>query len=554
MRRIFMSRLNFFSVAFIVAAVLGLSLEVEACESCGCGSHENHAKEVSQGDKLETKDLVQTAVAAGTFNSLSAALKAAGLIPALQGKGPFTVFAPTDEAFSKLPRGTVESLLKPENKALLTSILTYHVVPGKVTAKQVVKLDKARSLNGQQIDISVSKKGVQVDKARVVKADIHASNGVIHVIDSVIMPSSNDIVETAVSAGSFETLIAAVKAAGLVDTLKGSGPYTVLAPTDDAFSKLPPGTIRKLLKPENKGLLTSILTYHVLPGRAFASDVVDRSVAKTLNGQAVDISLGKSGVTIDGARVTVTDIDASNGVIHVIDRVIMPNADDIISTAVNAGTFKTLAAALTAGELIGALKQKGPFTVFAPTDEAFAKLPPGTVESLLKPENKSKLQGILKYHVVPGRIYAPDALAVRSAKTLEGSSIQTKKAGTSVRINNATVTKANIDASNGVIHVIDRVLIPGMEHTRRTMTPRSRIMMAINHGSSLYNSGHHKACADLYVKTAHELMHSDCGSMCQSVKTRLDTAVKTSSKMSCQSSRAWAMRHALDHALASLSQ
>ena len=136
------------------------------------------------------KDIVDTAVEAGSFKTLAAALKAADLIETLKGKGPFTVFAPTDEAFAKLPKGTVEELLKPENKAKLAGILTYHVVAGKVEAKDAVKLKSAKTVNGASFKITASDAGVMVDKAKVVKTDIQCSNGVIHVIDSVIMPAA----------------------------------------------------------------------------------------------------------------------------------------------------------------------------------------------------------------------------------------------------------------------------------------------------------------------------------------------------------------------------
>jgi transforming growth factor-beta-induced protein len=134
------------------------------------------------------KNIVDTAVAAGTFSTLAAALQAADLVETLKGNGPFTVFAPTDEAFAKLPAGTVESLLRPENKARLQAILTYHVVAGAVPASEVVKLQSAKTVNGQSVSIKVAGGGVRVDGARVVQADIRASNGVIHVIDTVILP------------------------------------------------------------------------------------------------------------------------------------------------------------------------------------------------------------------------------------------------------------------------------------------------------------------------------------------------------------------------------
>jgi uncharacterized surface protein with fasciclin (FAS1) repeats len=138
--------------------------------------------------QAQGRDIVDTAVAAGSFKTLAAALKAADLVDTLKGEGPFTVFAPTDEAFAKLPAGTVENLLKPENKAKLVALLTYHVVPGKVTAAQVMTMDSAKTVQGQTVKIASADKKVKVNGANVVKADVAASNGVIHVIDSVIMP------------------------------------------------------------------------------------------------------------------------------------------------------------------------------------------------------------------------------------------------------------------------------------------------------------------------------------------------------------------------------
>lgn len=134
------------------------------------------------------KDLVDTAVAAGSFKTLVAAVQAAELVDTLKGKGPFTVFAPTDDAFAKLPKGTVDDLLKPENKAKLQAVLTYHVVPGQVMAADVVKLKEAKTAQGQAVKISVADGKVKIDGASVIKTDIVTSNGVIHVIDSVILP------------------------------------------------------------------------------------------------------------------------------------------------------------------------------------------------------------------------------------------------------------------------------------------------------------------------------------------------------------------------------
>lgn len=243
---------------------------------------------------------------------------------ALKGPGPFTVFAPTDEAFAKLPAGTVEGLLKPENKAKLAAILKYHVVSGKVMAGDVVKVKGAVTLNGQRVDVKVVGKSVNIDGAKVVTTDIACSNGVIHVIDSVILPASDSIPAVADKAGKFKTLLAAVKEAGLVETLSGPGPFTVFAPNDEAFAKIPAATLADLLKPENKATLAGILTYHVVPGRVYSEAALAAKSAKTVQGANVSIKATDKGAFINEAMIIATDVDASNGVIHIIDSVIMP--------------------------------------------------------------------------------------------------------------------------------------------------------------------------------------------------------------------------------------
>jgi uncharacterized surface protein with fasciclin (FAS1) repeats len=177
-------------------AVAGLAVAASLSSAYACDKQasvkryaSNVVMQCSKEKEAEpTKDIVDTAVAAGSFKTLVAAIKAAGLVETLKGTGPFTVFAPTDEAFAKLPAGTVESLLKPENKDKLVSILTYHVVPGKVLAKDVVKLTEAKTVQGGEVKIAVEDGKVHIDKATVTKADILTSNGVIHVIDTVLLP------------------------------------------------------------------------------------------------------------------------------------------------------------------------------------------------------------------------------------------------------------------------------------------------------------------------------------------------------------------------------
>jgi transforming growth factor-beta-induced protein len=427
-------------------------------------------------------DIVEIAIADGRFSTLVTAVSAAGLVETLQSEGPFTVFAPTDEAFAQLPEGTVEALLQPENSQLLTDILLYHVVAGKVMAADVVGLDGQSvdtALKGEQIAVEVRGGSVILNgEVKVLITDIEASNGVIHVIDAVLLPPADepmamDIVETAIADGRFTTLVSAVSEAGLVETLQSEGPFTVFAPTDDAFAKLPEGTLEALLLPENKQQLTDILLYHVVAGKVMAADVVGldgQLVDTALEGKQIAVEVIGGSVVLNGTvMVIITDVEASNGVIHVIDAVLLPPADepmamDIVETAIADGRFTTLVSAVSEAGLVETLQSEGPFTVFAPTDEAFAQLPEGTLESLLQPENKQQLIDILLYHVVAGKVMAADVVGLDGQMVdtaLEGKQLLVEVRDGSVFLNGEVmVIITDVAASNGVIHVIDAVLLP----------------------------------------------------------------------------------------------
>ena len=412
----------------------------------------------------EVGTIVDVAIGNGSFTTLLAAVEAAGLADTLAGAGPFTVFAPTDDAFAQLQEGTVEGLLGDVDA--LTSVLLYHVVSGDVKAADVVTLESAETLQGQSVAIAVDGGNVMIDDATVVIADVEASNGTIHVIDAVLVPSDPEpevgtIVDVAVGNGSFTTLLAAVEAAGLADTLAGAGPFTVFAPTDDAFAQLQEGTVEGLLG--DVDALTSVLLYHVVSGDVKAADVVTLESAETLQGQSVAIAVDGGNVMIDDANVVIADVEASNGTIHVIDAVLIPSDPEpevgtIVDVAVENGSFTTLLAALEAAGLADTLAGAGPFTVFAPTDDAFSNLPEGTVEGLLG--DVDALTSVLLYHVVSGDVKAADVVTLESAETLQGQSVAIAVDGGNVMIDDANVVIADVEASNGTIHVIDAVLIP----------------------------------------------------------------------------------------------
>jgi uncharacterized surface protein with fasciclin (FAS1) repeats len=465
-------------IMFIALLVLSMTF----LAACGGTTEvaENTMNEVAANDIMEEEvmeeeeaapSIAEIAVADGRFTTLVAALDAAGLVETLSGEGAFTVFAPTDDAFAALPEGTVEGLLA--DIPALTDILLYHVVDGVVPAETALTLDgqMVETLSGEKFSVSLMDGSLYINDAMVIITDIEASNGIIHVVDAVILPPAEEameemkpsIAEIAVADGRFTTLVAALDAAGLVETLSGEGAFTVFAPTDDAFAALPEGTVEALLG--DIPTLTEILLYHVVDGVVPAETALtlDANMVETLSGKDFYVSVVDGSLFINGAEVIIVDIEASNGVIHVIDAVILPPAEDKLSIAdiaVADGRFTTLVAALDAAGLVETLAGEGTFTVFAPTDDAFAALPAGTVEGLL--EDIPSLTNILLYHVLGAEVFAETALTLdgQSAETLSGASFDISVQDGSLFVDNAQVIIADIPASNGVIHVIDAVILP----------------------------------------------------------------------------------------------
>ena len=277
------------------------------------------------------------------------------------------------------------------------------------------------------------------------------------------------IAEIAVD-GGFNTLVAALDAADLVETLSGEGTFTVFAPTDEAFAALPDGMLEDLLADPNT--LKQILLYHVVGDVVMAETVVTLDNAETLEGSTVAIEVVDGNVFLNDSQVTSTDIEASNGVVHVIDKVLVPEMEEAVSNDVVedvksiaevavAGGFNTLVAALSAADLVETLSGDGAFTVFAPTDEAFAALPEGMLEGLLA--DTEALTQILLYHVVGDVVKAETVLTLDEAETLAGNKVSIEVVDGNVFVNDSKVTSTDIEASNGVIHVIDKVLVPGMD-------------------------------------------------------------------------------------------
>jgi transforming growth factor-beta-induced protein len=297
-------------------------------------------------------------------------------------------------------------------------------------------------------------------------------------------PSTKNIVQLAESVKDLSTLVAAVVAGGLADTLSSPGPFTVFAPTNEGFAALPASTLATLMKPENKKELVDILTYHVLPEKVLSTHLRASQSVKTVEGKLVQVTKSGRHVRVgasswDLKNVIAADNLASNGVVHIIDGVLLPSSapapapptppkqQNIVQLAEHTADLSILVSALVAGDLADTLSSAGKFTVFAPTDEAFKALPAGTLDTLMKPENKAKLVDILKYHVLPEEVLSKQLKPFQAVKTVEGKPLHVQEWGGKVRVGPSllskdlkNVIKADNVASNGVVHIINGVLLP----------------------------------------------------------------------------------------------
>ena len=404
-------------------------------------------------------DVPATAQTTGIHDTLVAAVVQADLLATLQGTGPFTVFAPTDQAFSDagIDLGALDT---PEGKATLSDILLYHVVSAEVASSTVTDCMSANAANGQPLSFTVDANGVMVNDATVVAADVITTNGLIHVIDTVLSPSDTprDIPRTAQCTGVHDSLVAGVVQAELLETLQGAGPFTLFAPTDQAFTDAGID-LAALDTPEGKAALSDILLYHVVAGEVPSSAVTECMTAQAVNGNPLSFTVGAS-VMVNDATVTTADVATSNGVIHIIDKVLTPSEspNDIPRTAQCTGIHDSLVSAVVQAELLETLQGSGPFTLFAPTDQAFADAGID-LAALDTPEGKAALTDILLYHVISGEVPSSAVTECLTATTVNGNPIAFT-VGDGVMVNDATVTLADVNTSNGVIHVIDKVLTP----------------------------------------------------------------------------------------------
>lgn len=380
--------------------------------------------------------------------------------------------------------------------------------------------------------------------------------------------TGKDLASIARAAG-LTKLLACVAAAGLE---LPATPVTIFAPTDAAFEALPKGTVDKLLRPEAKATLRTILLHHVVDTARSSADVLNQRAIVSLAGQelAVDFAAQR----IAGAGLVTTDVPFDGGVVHIVDKVLLPETRSIAELAVANDQLGTLVAAVKAAGLVDQLgPDNGPWTVFAPVDSAFARLPKGALEDLLKPQNRRELTSVLGLHVVPGRIAARELLQKKRLTTLMGAPIEAKLVDGKLTIGGAGFVAADVQAKNGVVHLIDTVITEAADGGDAGSTGREAgaavaggadgadgaaidaaaelraiYEVAVDRGAPLFNRGDVEACAAIYEVAVQSLLRLGRGRLADDLLAELRSDAENAAAIENARSRAWAFRRALDRA------
>ncbi|WP_320110570.1 fasciclin domain-containing protein [Draconibacterium orientale] len=453
------SRFNFLPVV-LLALVIGFT---------SCDDDDDPAPMPEMEAEAE-KTIVDVAAEAGSFNVLIQAAQKAGLADFLSTEKNITVFAPTDDAFAALLTDLGASSLDDLDAATLAAVLKYHVV-GDLAYSNNLSSGAVATLNTDSPDetplsILVNVDGdVMVNDAKVTTADVMASNGVIHVIDKVLLPPT--VVDLATYSDNFTSLVGAVVKADLAGALSGDGPFTVFAPTNDAFAALFAALGISDLDEVAVEDLTSILTYHVVGDNVMSTELSAGSVA-SISGEEFEVTIDGE-VMINGTvKVVATDIQGTNGVIHVIDAVLVPEmqkSNTIADIAVANSEFSILVEALMKADLVGAVADsEAELTVFAPTNDAFVALLSELGATSLDDVPVETLTDILLYHVIGSKAMSTDLSSgyFPTLSTFSDNNLSMYiEVGEGVTINgNTTVIAADVEADNGVIHVVDKVILP----------------------------------------------------------------------------------------------
>lgn len=435
---------RFKSYIHLVLLLFTLSVALTACGDNDNGSTTPDDSDLTISERIQSED---------DYSTLAGIISDLGLEGDLSG-GELTLFAPTNDAFNDLPEGLLDELSDEQ----LRSIITYHVAEGELQSADLDSSQDVTMLQGERTLVQSDESGVTVNgSATVVEADLQATNGVIHGINEVLLPEEfrePSLIEVARDAGEFDTLLALIEDLGLTTTFQFTGPYTAFAPQNGAFNELYETVNPDELSNEQ---LENIVLYHVVEGE-YPSDALEtEQTVPSLAEEDLYITTN-GGVIINGsATVQAADINASNGIIHVVDQVLRPNEfSNVAEIASKNYNLTTLVDLLEQYNLTETLSDEGPYTVFAPTNQAFED-----AQDVIATLSDEQIEEVLLYHVVAAEALAGDLEDGQTLETAQGEEITVSISGETVTLNGSvTVETADLDGTNGVVHIVDGVLVP----------------------------------------------------------------------------------------------
>ncbi|MFT5424710.1 MAG: transforming growth factor-beta-induced protein [Phycisphaerales bacterium] len=362
---------------------------------------------------------------------------------------------------------------------------------------------------------------------------------------------ADDLASVAQRAG-LTTLLSLLEVSGL--ELPSGEPLTVLAPTNDAFAALPKAVVARLLTPEGKSDLLTILKHHVVPSRLASAELLSRRTVSALSGQRLAVNTDTE-IRIGESGVLAFDVPFQGGVVHVIDAVLLPELRSIQTLTSDTDALSTLSAAIAAsgiGDQLGS--ENGPWTVFAPANSAFENLPAGALETLLKSENRDELIRVLGLHLVPGRLYANELITTGKIQTYFGVPIEFSLENGRLRVGDAGLITTDIEAGNGLVHIIDSVLLPSAQPDSSVAVlaidqsaQAARILaLAITRGVPLFNGGQRAGCAAVYELAVESVVALGSNGLSRNLVQRLELSLAEAEAVDSPTERAWIYRKAMD--------
>lgn len=428
-----------------IALTIALPLALVACSDSDDSTGNNG------GGQQQPASLFDLLTRRG-LTTLATAVEAAGLEATLDGAGSFTLFAPTNDAFAALPAGLLQDLLLPANQAALRALIEYHLVVGKTNVATLEGLTSLMSVEGSDLLVDAPGGVVFINDARVGAADVDATNGLLHEVDAVLMPPTTLL--STLDARGFTILRDLIDRAGLAGALTG-GNLTLVAPTDAAFNALPPGRLDELRDPMNQAELIDLLTFHVLPGRRSALELLFNGDTQNLNGDLLFACAHGNQFRVNDVPCPRFNLPATDGLLHVASAVLTRTSS--ARQVLDDQNLATFAGLVDLAGLGPALSSAGAFTLIVPTDAALAALPAGELAFLQDPLNQAERLAFLQRHIVADALQQVE-IARLDELTVESGQTFVVESTSGLVIGGVAVTPGDAFATNGIIHQIEAVL------------------------------------------------------------------------------------------------